>query len=177
MFESRIIHAMSQTLPEHIDVSLVAQRNQIVPFVLPPERLTRLQSASQGLCGSAEGILHFSLFENRYPMVQLSVHVCVNLECQRSIEIFPYSLTTSALLIFAQEEDAIWPEDAEVMSLEEAGEDPSIWIEDSLLLALPLVPVKPESYPIQMAIGEADLVEEVRPNPFLKLKTLMSKES
>jgi uncharacterized protein len=165
---------MSETLPEHIEINLAAQRDQIIPFVLPPDRLTRLQSASQGLCGSAEGELHFSLFERRYPMVQLSVHICVNLECQRSLEIFPHQLVTSTCLIFAQEEAAIWPESAEVMTLEEAGEDPTIWIEDSLLLALPLVPVKPSSQPVQMAVGdESILVEEVRPNPFLKLKTLI----
>jgi uncharacterized protein len=175
--ESRIISDMSETLPEHLDINLVAQRKQTLSFVLLPEKLMRLQSASQGLCGSAEGNLHFSLFENSYPMVELSVRVCVILQCQRSLELFPYSLSTSACLIFAQEEDALWPEDAEIMTLEEAGADPSIWIEDSLLLALPLVPVKPESHPVQMAVGETDLVEEVRPNPFLKLKTLMNKES
>jgi uncharacterized protein len=168
---------MSEILPKQLDITLLAQRNQTIKFVLPPEGLTRLNSATKGLCGIAEGELHFSLFERRYPMVQLSVHICVSLECQRSLEIFPFPLATSACLIFAQEEEAMWPEEAEVMSLEEAGDDPSIWIEDSLLLALPLVPAKPDSHYMQIAIGEADLVEEVRPNPFLTLQTLMNKES
>jgi uncharacterized protein len=168
---------MSEILPTHIDVTLAAQRNQTISFVLPPEGLSRLRDATQGLCGVAEGEMQFSLFERRFVMLQLAVRVCVSLQCQRSLDIFPFALSASTCMIFAEEDAAIWPEDAEILSLEEAGEDPSIWIEDSLLLALPLVAVKPESHPVQLAIGEADLVEEVRPNPFLQLKTLINKES
>jgi uncharacterized metal-binding protein YceD (DUF177 family) len=55
-------------------------------------------------------------------------------------------------------------------------EDPRLWIEDSLLLALPLVPVQPGSQPVEYQIGEVAQAEAVKPNPFANLKAMLQKE-
>jgi uncharacterized protein len=167
---------MSEKLPTQIDLLSIARRGQVLPFVLSSEALGRLAEVTQGIESDAVGELRFSLFENRFPMVQLSVSINVRLMCQRSLVLFTYPLSVQADLVFAPEDATEWPESIELLSPEEAEEDPKVWIEDSLLLALPLVPVAPESKPVEYCVGEVEVVEEKAPNPFATLKELMKKE-
>jgi uncharacterized metal-binding protein YceD (DUF177 family) len=55
-------------------------------------------------------------------------------------------------------------------------ENPRVWIEDSLLLALPLVPVQPGTHPVNYQIGELAEVETEKVNPFAGLKAMLQKE-
>lgn len=167
---------MSEKLPTQIDLLALARRGQTLPFVLSSEELVRLAEVTQGVENDAVGELRFSLFENRFPMVELSVTVNVRLMCQRSLVLFTYPLSVIADLVFAPEDVMDWPESIELLLPEEAEENPRVWIEDSLLLALPLVPVQPESEPVEYCVGEVDVVEEKMPNPFATLKKLMKKE-
>lgn len=167
---------MLEKLLHQLDVKSLARSAKEIPFVLNRDELVRLAQATLGVSSEATGVLRFSLFEGRYPQVEVQVSTVVSLICQRSLEVYEQPLQAQAFLVFADEDEADWLESQDVLLPEEMDEDPRLWIEDSLLLALPLVPVQPGSQPIEYQIGEVAQVEAVKPNPFANLKAMLQKE-
>jgi uncharacterized protein len=166
---------MFEKLPYQLDVALLARKGHELAFVLEAKELERLAQATLGVKSTADGVLRFSLFDGRLPQIHLQVNVLVGLICQRTLEKFDCPLVVSVVLVFS-DDDADWSEDQEVLLPEEMNENPRVWIEDSLLLALPLVPVQPGSHPVEYVIGEVEQIEENKPNPFATLKVMMKKE-
>jgi len=167
---------MFEKLPYQLDVALLARKGHALPFVLEAKELERLAQATLGVKSAAEGVLRFSLFDGRLPQIHLQVNVLVSLICQRTLEVFDCPIRVSVNLVFADDDGVDWTEEQEVLLPEEMNENPRVWIEDSLLLALPLVPVQPGSHPVEYVVGEVDEIEEERPNPFATLKVMMKKE-
>lgn len=167
---------MLEKLLHQLDVKSLARSAKEMPFILPNSELVRLAQATQGVTQDASGVLRFSLFEGRYPQVEVLVTTSVVLICQRSLENYVQPLEAHAFLVFADEDATDWLESQDVLMPEEMDEDPRLWIEDSLLLALPLVPVQPGSQPVQYQIGEVAQEETVKPNPFANLKAMLQKE-
>jgi uncharacterized protein len=166
---------MFEKLPTQLDVALLARKGYELAFVLEAKELERLAQATLGVKSAAEGVLRFSLFDGRVPQIHLQASVLISLICQRTLEKFDYPLEVSIFLVFA-DDDTEWSEEQEVLLPEEMNDNPRVWIEDSLLLALPLVPVQPGSHPVKYEIGEVAQIEETKPNPFATLKVMMKKE-
>lgn len=167
---------MFEKLPYQLDVALLARKGHEFAFVLEAKELERLAQATLGVKSTAEGVLRFSLFDGRVPQIHLQVRVLVSLICQRTLEVFDYPLEVSVALVFADDDGTDWTEEQEVLLPEEMNDNPRVWIEDSLLLALPLVPVQPGSHPVEYVVGEVEPIEEAKPNPFANLKVMMKKE-
>lgn len=85
----------------------------------------------------------------------LQLHVRLNagltLECQRTLEPFEWPAAVDARLglLASEDEAAALPAEYEPLVLESGALSPTRVIEDELLLALPLVPVKPGSETLQ----------------------------
>jgi uncharacterized protein len=167
---------MLEKLPNHFDVVLAARRERVVPFVLAAKEMARLSQATLGVKSDVQGELRFSLFENRLPSVTLSAAVQVTLVCERTLAEYVHDLSAQVQLIFTDEYDLECQDGQEVLSVEEMDENPRVWIEDSLLLALPLVPVQPGTHPVNYQIGELAEVETEKVNPFAGLKAMLQKE-
>ncbi len=119
--------------------------------VLPVAELPRLVEALADDRGEVTYRLDFEQGE----LGGLQLHVVLSaglvLECQRTLESFVYPAavdTRLGLLGDEQEADAL-PGDCEPLLLEHGAVSPRRVIEDELLLALPLVPVKPGSEILQ----------------------------
>lgn len=167
---------MLEKLPCQLDVKKLSLQAREIAFALEREVFTRLAQATQGVVEDATGVLRFSLYEGSYPQVELQVNTEVLLVCQRSLERYVQPLVAQVCLVFADMSATDWLPSQEVLPVEEMDEDPRVWIEDSLLLALPLVPVQPGSQPIEFQVGEVieRVSETVR--PFANLKAMLQKE-
>jgi uncharacterized protein len=167
---------MFEKLPHQLDVALLARKGHEMSFVLEAKELERLAQATLGVKSTANGVLRFSLFDGHLPQIHLQANMLVSLVCQRTLNQFDCPLEVSVDLVFADDDAAEWSETQEVLPPDEMNENPRVWIEDSLLLALPLVPVQPGSHPVEYEVGEIAPIEEAKPNPFASLKVMMKKE-
>lgn len=98
------------------------------------------------------------------------------LTCQRTLEPFamPVSIDTRLGLITREEEEAGLPAGYEPLLLESSELRPAEVIEDELLLALPLIPVKPglEESDLNWSTDPEQTEVPQRPNPFAALDSL-----
>jgi uncharacterized protein len=148
---------------------------------LPVAELPRLVEALADDRGEVTYRLDFEQGE----LGGLQLHVVLNagltLECQRTLEPFVYPVAVDTRLgLLADEQDAAaLPGDCEPLLLEGGALSPSKVIEDELLLALPLVPVKPGSEILQgewSAPGDAPQDaerDEPTTRPFADLRKLL----
>lgn len=115
---------------------------------LPVASLSRLG----GMLASADGMLQFELDFGRDELgisfVDVRVTAALSLICQRTLEPFvlPITVDTRLGLIRQEQEEAGLPPDCEPLLVPEDGRlSLADVMEDELLLALPLVPVNPDS--------------------------------
>jgi uncharacterized protein len=115
---------------------------------LPTASMTRLCEA----LASPDGVVTFELDFGRDGMgtsyVDVRAQTSLTLVCQRTLEPFvlPVAVGTRLGLIKEEREEASLPPDCEPLLVPEDGKlNPADVIEDELLLALPLVPVNPDS--------------------------------
>ncbi len=132
---------------------------------------------------SADGEVKFELDFGRDSLgisyVDVRAQAALTLTCQRTLEPFvlPLVLDTRLGLIRQERDEAGLPADCEPLLVAEDGRlNPAEVIEDELLLALPLVPVDPESsLPDEVTGHDPDEVlagEGRSENPFAVLREL-----
>lgn len=108
------------------------------------------------------------------PCVELEIEASLPLVCQRSLEPFelPVRVIQRLGLIRREEQEASLPDGYEPRLVDETGllavQD---LIEDELILALPVVPIKPGSEPVVFGAGPG---AQEPPGPFAALETLRS---
>ena len=115
--------------------------------VLPVAELPRLVEALADDRGDVTYRLDFEQDGLGGPQLHVVLSAGLSLECQRTLESFVYPArvdTRLGLLADEQDADAL-PGECEPLLLEGGALSPRRVIEDELLLALPLVPVKPGS--------------------------------
>ena len=119
--------------------------------VLPVAELPRLVEALAEDSGEIVYDLDFEQGELGDPELHLRLAARLTLECQRTLQPFEWPVEVDSRLgLLAREEDAAaLPERCEPLLLEHGTLQPRKVIEDELLLALPLVPVKPGSEILQ----------------------------
>ncbi|MEO6801559.1 MAG: YceD family protein [Rhodanobacter sp.] len=139
---------MSVTLPESVDAWRMVTARRSFEGTLSIARLRRLCDA----LASAEGEVRFELDFGRDDLgtnyVDVRASAPLTLICQRTLEPFvlPVAVQTRLGLLSEEREEAGLPPEYEPLLVAEDGRlRPADMIEDELLLALPLVPVNPES--------------------------------
>jgi uncharacterized protein len=169
---------MSAELPEILDAwRMVAARREFDGRVA----LAALPRLRDSLL-DAEGEVSFSLGFDRdamqVPYLELRIDAELPLQCQRSLQRFalPVRLEQRLGLIRDEDEEAGLPEGYEPLLVPADGMlRPLDMVEDELILALPVVPVKPGTEAVERD-WPVSAEEEVRANPFAGLAALKKKQ-
>lgn len=172
---------MSASLPASVDAERVVAGRRSFEGVLPVAELPRLAEALADDRGEVSYRLDFELGELGGPQLHVHLAAGLTLECQRTLQPFEWSAEVDTRLgLLANEDDAAGlPAGCEPLLLDGGALSPVRVIEDELLLALPLVPVKPGSDVLQ---GEWNTPgydpqdaqrDEVVTHPFAELRDML----
>lgn len=145
---------------------------------LPLSGMSRLAPSLADTEGDAAYDLRFMRDALGVALLVVHVEAALPLICQRSLERFalPVVVETRLGLIELERDEAGLPPDCEPLLLTNGMLDPAAVVEDELVLAVPLIPVRPGSEPV--ATGD-DAESSVEPpatyNPFADIGDLMHK--
>ena len=146
---------------------------------LPIAAMSRLCEALADTDGVAQFELDFGRDSMGTDYLDVRAQASLRLVCQRTLEPFvlPVVVNTRLGLIKLERDEAALPPDCEALLVAEDGRlHPADVIEDELLLALPLIPVNPDSSLPDEVTGhepEQDSTGEGRSeNPFAVLREL-----
>lgn len=170
--------ASRQSVPETLDAWRQVTARRGLEGRVPLASLPRLAS----LLEAPEGDVVFSLDFDRDSFGVAFVHVraeaALPLVCQRTLERFLLPVTVDqrmGLIRDEAEEAALLPE-YEALLVDPSGEvSPLDLVEDELILAVPVVPVKPGSEAVEQEWGRVEAGEAGPPNPFAALAALKKK--
>ncbi|HET6586807.1 MAG TPA: YceD family protein [Oleiagrimonas sp.] len=171
---------MSMTLPETVDAWRMVSTRRSFQGVLPVARLKRLGEVLADSSGEVDYTLDFDRDELGTAYLAVHAHAPLTLLCQRTLEPFvlPVTLDTRLGLISDDSEEAALPPGYEPLLVVDDRVDLAAVMEDELLLAVPLVPVSPQSeWPDEGKVAKApDAPEEPKQdNPFAVLRELKRK--
>ncbi len=141
---------------------------------LPLSSMTRLQGLLNDTEGEARYTIEFDHDALRVPYVELRIEAQLPLVCQRSLQRFllPVSLVQRLGLVRDEADEAALPPDYEALLVPEDGMlHPADLVEDELVLAVPVVPVNPESDAVERD-WPAQEEELAKANPFAALASL-----
>lgn len=165
---------MSAEVPGKVDGWRMVAAGRVFEGRLPLAGMARLRGSLLEPEGDAAYVLEFGSDPLRVPYAEVQVEAQLPLQCQRTLERFlhPVRLVQRYGLIRDEADEAALPPGYEALLLAEDGHlDPADLVEDELVLALPLVPVAPESASVERDWPvQAD--EETRANPFSALAAL-----
>ncbi|HEY8012011.1 MAG TPA: YceD family protein [Rudaea sp.] len=164
---------MSSALPEIVDPWRMVSARRIFQGRLPLSALPRLATSLATTEGEVDYELDFGKDEFGVSGVHVRATTALPLTCQRSLETFnfPVSIDTRLGFIVDEADEAALPGGYEPLLLDAAGLRPADVIEDELILAVPIVPVKPGTREMQREWKDEGAAEdEPKPNPFAALK-------
>ncbi|GIC78979.1 23S rRNA accumulation protein YceD [Moritella marina ATCC 15381] len=168
-------------LPVTVDPYRTAQQRLDFNTSVEARLLKRITDATAGEPSDAEVSISFSKDNQGLIVIQGSVSLTVNLECQRCGGIFTQACETefrySPVKNDSQVDDL--PDAYEPIELDANGEiNPISFIEDEVIINLPLVALHQEEdcsvNPNDMSFGEIEPADE-QPNPFAALSELKRK--
>jgi uncharacterized protein len=164
------------SLPTQIDPRKLAQQGISLEGEFAAEDLTRLNESVEAVTGALKASLQFSLDPSRQPMVTGEASVCVDVICQRCLDIVNIDIKADIAL------QVVWSEDHianvapgfEPWIVVDKIADLDVVIEDEILLALPIVNYHKVGECTGSAfIEEADTpIEEAVESPFSVLQQL-----
>lgn len=142
---------------------------------LPLSSMPRLCDALLDDQGEVAFALQFDRDALQVPYVELRIDAALPLQCQRTLQRFEFPVAIVqrlGLVAGGGDEEAALPEGYEALQMPADGMlRPAELVEDELILAVPVVPVKPGSEAVERDWPvQAD--EELRANPFAALKDL-----
>ena len=182
---------MFNKLPELIDPINAVNHNKHIVARVNQARLKRLAALVQD--ADREVMVDLEFYYDkvlRMPAFIMKLETSLNLQCQRSLEFFDFPVTSTVKGVMTQSmtlaEDV--PSDVDVFEIQE-DEKVSLpgWVEDELLLCVPLSPTKegsaisyentfesaePEKIPSGSGRDTLDEASASRPNPFAVLQGL-----
>ncbi len=175
--EHYICPLMSSALPVVVDAWRMVTSGRIFEGRLPLASMSRLGESLAGRDGDCEYRVEFGRDEFGVAYVDIQADVALPLICQRTLECFelPVRIEQRMGLIRDEAEEPALPPGYEPVLLSEDGRlHPADLIEDELILAMPVVPVKPgtEAIEPQWSADEEEEAEHARPNPFATLSAL-----
>lgn len=143
---------------------------------LPLLALARLRDSLADDEGEVRFSIEFDHDALKVPYAELRIEAELPLECQRTLERFllPVRIEQRLGLIRSESEEAALPPGYEPLLMPEDGMlRTAELVEDELILAVPVVPVRPDSEPVERDWSQQDAaVEPERPNPFAVLAAL-----
>lgn len=169
---------MSVTLPESVDAWRMVSARRSFQGEFPVVAMKRLGETLAGTEGTAHYELDFGRDEFGTAYLDVRVQVPVTLTCQRSLEPFVLPMTVDSRLglIRSERDEAALPPNVEPLLIADDSKLNLLEvIEDELLLALPLVPVNPDSTLPEDVVGpppEEVSSEGRSDNPFAVLREL-----
>lgn len=166
---------MSANVPEILDVWRMVAAKRSFEGRVPLAALERLQ----GLLSDTEGDTGFVLQFDTDPLlklayVELQVDAVLPLECQRSLRrfLFPVKFVQKLGLIRDEADESALPEEYEALLVPEDGMMRLLdLVEDELVLAIPAVPVDPDSVAVERDWAPPE-EELAKANPFAGLASL-----
>jgi len=169
---------MSTDVPEILDAWRMVAARRGFTGRLPLSSMQRLRDALVDDRGEVAFALQFDRDALQVPYVELRIDAALPLQCQRTLQRFefPVAIVQRLGLIAAggdeEVEEAALPEGYEALQLPADGMlRPAELVEDELILAVPVVPVKPGSEAVERD-WPVQPDEELRANPFAALKDL-----
>jgi uncharacterized protein len=168
---------MSTAMPESVDAWRLVSARRVFTGSLPLAGMTRLAASLADTVGECSYRVEFGRDEFGVAFVELAADVALPLVCQRTLERFelPVRIEQRMGLIRDEREEAgLSPGYEPVLLPDDARLNPAELVEDELILAIPVVPVKPGTEAIQAHWVEAveEEAEDERPNPFAALSEL-----
>ncbi|MGH8075142.1 MAG: YceD family protein [Lysobacter sp.] len=164
-------------VPEVLDASRMVAARRGVAGRVPLSALTRLRDSLVDTDGEVTYSLDFGTDELKVPFVELRVDTELPLLCQRSLErfLFPVAIEQRLGLIRDEADEAALPPGYEALLMPEDGMlKPVELVEDELILAIPVIPVKPGTEAMERN-WPAEEAELERANPFAALSALKNK--
>lgn len=170
---------MSTDVPEILDAWRMVAARRGFEGRLPLSSMTRLRDALADADGDDVAfVLDFDRDALQVPYVELRIKAGLPLVCQRTLQRFVHEVEMVQRLGLVRDEadEAGLPEGYEVLLLaEDGGLRPAELVEDELILAVPLIPVKPGSESVERD-WPVSTEEEVRANPFSALAALKKQD-
>ena len=166
---------MSAALPDTVDAWRMVTARRSFEGSLPLASLKRLAPSLASLDGSVQFELEFDRDALGIAYIGIKAKASLPLQCQRTLETFalPVKIDSRLGLIRREEDEAGLPEGYEPLLIGDPVIHPAEVIEDELILALPVVPLKPGAgEEIVWSSGEEADEEEEAPNPFAALAQL-----
>lgn len=165
---------MSATLPERVDVARQVQAGRTYQGSLPLASLRRLGGSLANTDGEIGYTVGFGRDDLGVAYLELHAEGGLPLVCQRTLEVFTFRVAIDQRLglIADEREEAALPEGYEPLLVTDGHLDIADVIEDELILALPVVPLKP-GIPLDWNDPSAEPVEdEEQAHPFAALGAL-----
>jgi uncharacterized protein len=167
---------MSAGLPESVDVWRAAGSGRIYSGSVELARLARLLPSLADAGGVCEFEVAFGRDASGFSEARVVAEAELPLQCQRSLERFllPVRVEQRLGLIRDESEEAGLPPDVEPALVPADGMMHLLdLVEDELILAVPVLPVKPDSAPVEREFTAAP-EETAAANPFAALSALKS---
>ncbi len=164
---------MTSRLPETIEPFKLAERRLTLSGTINVSRLQRLLLSLASPEGDVGLLLDFYRDEVGRPVLRGNLTAELTVCCQRCLQNMPISINADvhfALQTVRQSEKAI-PEDMEVLVIEDSSMSLNDFVEDEIILALPLVAMH-ELDECSVKLDEEGPVKEEKPNPFAVLADL-----
>ncbi|MES2883306.1 MAG: YceD family protein [Pseudomonadota bacterium] len=185
-------------LPARFKAAEAVARRQQLSGVLPVAMLPRLAEALSGPAELLTVSAQFQTHPRSVGRAQGRITGLLPLTCQRSLQVFdwPLDVTFDWIMVRDEAEEERLLADADPVMLEDEQLKLHEAIEDEVLLALPLIPLKPDApmpaVPEAFAaapktkkpqgktkaprISDNSGLDDSRPNPFLALKGQLRKD-
>jgi uncharacterized protein len=165
---------MSPSLPDRVEIARQVQARRIYEGELPLASMHRLCGSLAAKDGVARYNVEFGKDGFGISFMALRVEAELPLTCQRTLDVFRYPVSIDQRLgvIALESDESGLPEGYEPLLAPEGELSIADVIEDELILALPVVPLKPGE-PLEWNDPLSDdEIEEPKPNPFAVLGTL-----
>jgi uncharacterized protein len=173
---------MLNKLPEWIDPINAVNHDKRFTGRVNQSRLKRLAEAVESTDSDIDVQLDFYYDKQlRFPAFVMKLETSLRLLCQRSLTTFDYPVSTEVKGVLTETlalTDEL-PTDVEVFQLDGEKVSPYDWVEEELLLCVPMVPINDDSTAPEFDGGSLEEIEAFesnsasdKPNPFAVLKGL-----
>jgi len=174
--ESTIPRAMNAALPETVDAWRMVQARRSFQGSIPLAALSRLRGSLASAEGAVTYDIEFGKNELGVANVWVRAEAGLPLTCQRSLEPFvlPVQVDARLGLIESEAEESGLPAGFEPLLVDNGQLRLADVVEDELILALPVVPLKPGVAPVERVWGDNDTETSATgsDNPFAVLRKM-----
>ncbi len=162
-------------MPPVLDAWRMVTARRSFEGTFPLSAFPRLKQSLVDTEGNCRFQLEFGRDDLNLAYVEVRADAELPLLCQRTLERYlqPVSVVQRLGLITEEAQESALPEEMEPLLVNEHGELRAIdLIEDELILALPVVPINPDSIEIEAEHWPEEFEVDEKPNPFAALAAL-----